>query len=385
MDRTKEIRLIRAFLAQFGSGAQPLAGADSTIDVAKYLDAARYARECAVEFGSRLNLAAHSSELMAPGEFVTRDVLGAPVLIVRDDEQRARAFLNVCRHRGATVELRERGRCKRFVCPYHAWSYDRSGKLVMVRHPQGFPSMNLDEAGLVELACDESAGLIWVCPNPAVQPSLDEHARTLLAEIAGLGPEQPTLFARQSRVWQANWKILIDGALESYHFKIAHPKTVGPIFTDTSSTYERIGDHFRVVLPRTSMRSLSAVPESEWRLLEHANVLYILMPNAMVLAQDDHCALMTLNPIAVDATRIDVSTISRAPEGERHSERSEAFLRKNHEFTLRTLSEDFTLAEQIQRGLASGANSQFRLALFEGALRDFHAGLERRLTASRGG
>ena len=73
-------------------------------------------------------------ELATPGAFRTMDVVGAPVILVRDDAGRARAFLNVCRHRGATVELREHGQCKRFVCPYHAWTYRTDGGLDHVRH-----------------------------------------------------------------------------------------------------------------------------------------------------------------------------------------------------------------------------------------------------------
>ncbi len=113
-----------------------------------------------------MNLVAHANEVARPGEFLTRDQLGAPLLIVRGEDGAVRAFLNVCRHRGATLEGRERGECKRFVCPYHAWSYDTHGALAKVRHPTGFPTLEREAIRLAELPCVEAAGFVWVCPRP---------------------------------------------------------------------------------------------------------------------------------------------------------------------------------------------------------------------------
>ncbi|MGB3049569.1 MAG: Rieske 2Fe-2S domain-containing protein, partial [Polyangiales bacterium] len=62
-----------------------------------------------------MNIVAHSSQVASPGDFITRDLLGTPVLVVRNQDGSAKAFLNVCRHRGATVELRDAGNCRRFV------------------------------------------------------------------------------------------------------------------------------------------------------------------------------------------------------------------------------------------------------------------------------
>ncbi len=375
MNRATQLRLLRAAMA----GDAPPLGDEAAVDVSEYLDERRFERERALEFRARLNLVAHSSELPAPGDFVTRDVVGAPVLVVRGDDGVARAFLNVCRHRGATVEPRARGRCKRFVCPYHAWSYDRRGSLVHARHADGFPSLQAEDAGLVALSCEERGSLIWVCPDPARRLTLDPELRGLLDEVAGLGPARPQLYARESRIWRANWKLIVEGGLESYHFKIAHRSTVGPLFTDTGSIYERVGEHFRLVLPRTTMAALRGVPEPEWDLLAHANVLYTLAPNASVLVQNGHYVLVVLEPLAVDATRVDLATVARPPGEEGYSARAQEFLETNHAFTARTLHEDFTIAEQIQRGLTTGANQTLRFARFEAALRDFHAGLARRL------
>lgn len=371
MDRHTELRLIDEALANPKPYRGEGAGSDHHSDVRAYLDEDRFKAERELVFRRNLNFAAHATELPNPGDFVTRDIVGSPVIIARGGDGTARAFLNVCRHRGATVELRERGQCKTFVCPYHAWVYGRDGALKHARHADGFPSLDKSTSGLVELACEEVAGFIWVCPDRHHAPTLDDHQRALLTEIEAAGPEHATFFARDTRTWRGNWKLFVEGGIESYHFKSAHRDTVGPLFTDTGSTYESFGDHMRMVLPRTSMRSLAEVPEDERRLLEHANMLYMFHPNTIALMQDGHYALIVMTPEAVDATRIEVITIARAPKGETYSDGEATFLSMNHAFTKKTLEEDFVLGEQIQRGLSTGANTQLLLATFEHALHDF--------------
>jgi phenylpropionate dioxygenase-like ring-hydroxylating dioxygenase large terminal subunit len=159
------------------------------------------------------------------------------------------------------------------VCPNHAWTCARDGQLGSVPLQQGFPTLDRSSTRLAELACEEVAGFVWVAPSLDFDGALDAEARALLAEIEGLLPAGPVQFARSTRDWAANWRILVEGGLESYPFTVAHRQTVGPLFVDTGSTGERFGAHCRQVLPRRSMRTLAERPEAEWRLVEHANVL----------------------------------------------------------------------------------------------------------------
>ncbi len=81
-------------------------------------------------------------------------------------------------------------------------------------------------------------------------------------------------------MWRANWKLFVEGGIESYHFKIAHRETTASLFTDTRSTYEVYDGHLCSVLPKSTLSDLADRPESEWRLAEHANILYTINPNA---------------------------------------------------------------------------------------------------------
>lgn len=380
MDVAKQRELLEACRGPALERRRPLGGDETHVPVSLYLDPERFVAERALQRRS-LNLVAHSSELPTPGRFLSIDVGGTPVLLVRGNDGVARAFLNVCRHRGARVERRASGHCKRFVCPYHAWTYHTDGTLAHVRHPEGFPSVEDETISLTALACVEEGPFLWVCPTPGLTPPLDDDARGLVAEIEGLGLGGLSVHAREGKVWTANWKLLVEGGLESYHFKIAHRGTVGPLFTDTGSVYTVYGDHLRSVLPRTSVSSLSP-DDGPWSLLEHANVLYTFSPNASILAQDGHFAVILMTPLAIDQTRIDLLTVGRpAPEGEAGARRR-AFLESNHAFTVKTLEEDFALAEEIQRGLATGANDTLRFGRYEDALTAWHQRLDERLAAN---
>ncbi len=379
MNRQQELEMLRRCLSRVKGKRPPLDDEETFVPVDNYLSPTRFARELEV-LRDVPNVVAHASQLASPGEFLTRDILGLPAIVVRDDDNRARAFVNVCRHRGAQVELRDNGTCRRFVCPYHAWTYGRDGCLAKPRHSAGFPSLELARSGLRELPCMEAGGLVWVTPRIGAEAATpDESFQWLIAELEQLGCADSVVFASTARTWRANWKLLVDGGLESYHFRVAHKDTIAQLFADTCSVYDSVGDHLRSVLPRMSILDMEGRPQSEWRIREHSNVLYSIFPSASVLVQDKHLELILMTPVSVDESRVEVMTIVPSPGPNGHSDRARGFWRANHEFTRKTLDEDFVLAEQIQRGMHTGANDVYRFGRFEGALRAWHDRLEARL------
>ena len=380
MERAKQVELLRQCLDLTRDKRPFLSDEEALIPVADYVDEARFIAEREGIFRRAVNVVAHASEVSKPGDFITRDIVGTPAIIVRGLDGLVRAFINVCRHRGATVELRDRGHCRRFVCPYHGWAYETDGALAVARHPEGFPTLDVAATRLVRLPCFEAAGLVWVCPVPGgASEEPDAATRKVVTELEELGCGNSVVFASTSHVWTANWKLLVDGGLEAYHFRIAHRKTIAEFFPDNTSTYEFIGDHVRSILPRKSILELAAEPPEVWRLRDHTHVLYAIAPGAVVLLQKSHYDLLLLTPLSPEQTRIDLMTVVPDPGPGGHSESAAGFWAANHAFTQRTLDEDFVLGEQIQRGLRTGANEFFRFARFEGALKEWHRRLDEKL------
>lgn len=384
MDHEKQVALLSECLDLTERDAPYAIESETRIPVAKYMDADRFEHEVALMRGA-MNIVAHASQIANPGDFITKDLLGTPTIVVRGQDGRARAFINVCRHRGATLELRERGKCKRFVCPYHAWAYDTEGGLKTVRHQEGFPQLDLADTRLAELPCVEAAGHIWVCPERSATPwEPDDATQELFNELEGFGTAKSVVFATKKRLWHANWKLIVDGGLESYHFKVAHRDTIAQFFPDNVSTYEFLGDHVRTVLPRTSILKLANQPKEQWDIRAHTHVVYSVAPNASLLFQENHYELILMTPVAVDQTLIEVMSVVPDPGPNGHSERAKNFWALNHAFTTKTLDEDFEIGEQIQRGMATGANEFFRFATFEGALTEWHRRYNDKLTCTAG-
>ena len=117
----------------------------------------------------------HDSEIPAPGDYVRRQIGLQPVIMVRGDDGGINIFYNRCRHRGNLVCHRDRGSAATLVCPYHGWTYSRSGELVAPTFEGGYDdNLEREEFGLTPVArVDSYRGLVFASLSPE-GVSLDE-------------------------------------------------------------------------------------------------------------------------------------------------------------------------------------------------------------------
>lgn len=357
-------------------------GEPSVRAVSDYLDPAVFARETAAL--RRLPLAVASTDQIAqPGDWRSLAVHGVPVLLVRDAEGELRAFLNVCRHRGALLapENASGSGKSRFVCPYHCWTYDSRGHSVGRPHEADFPHVPREAASLVALPVAERLGMVWVVATPLHSFDWDAYFGPLGEELAALGYGAQTTSPHQRAFSHpSNWKLVYEGNLESYHFQYAHRKTIAALFHDNIVVQEQLGDHQRIVLPRQSMAQVEQGTPVDAQLLgRHSHVIYYFFPCTLVLWEGDHLNLSTAVPTAVD--RCDVNGWLLVPERYRDRRPAEHWER-NHRLFWEALDEDYALAASIQRGLASGANTELRFGRNEFACEAFWQSLQRAMQAA---
>lgn len=318
-----------------------------------------------------------SSQLGAPGDWVSLTHMDTPLLVVRQADGTARAFLNVCRHRGARLVPPGRGSAARaFVCPYHAWTYRPDGALRGVPQSHGFPCLDKEASGLRALATTERAGMVWVQLDLAAQADADAHFGALMSDLESLeGLKNPVGFAPRSYEVQANWKLLIDGFFEAYHFKIAHRETIAHMFADNMQVIDEFGLNRRLYLVKSNFATEQPSADN----FEHrrfGNIVYFFFPNTTVLVQPDHAQLSTLEPLDCGRTRVhEVTLIPQAPRSDKAFKHWQA----NVELYRRTLEEDYALSESIHAGLASGANDALTFGTFEFSAPRFHAQLQEAL------
>jgi Rieske 2Fe-2S family protein len=191
-----------------------------SLDQRFYVDPEIYEHELERIINRNWILAGHQSQLPGPGDFKVMKVGRESAIIVRGQDDKIRAFANVCRHRGSLVCLEAHGNTRKFTCPYHGWVYDTDGKLVGARDmPDDF---DWNAHGLNKVSCDVIHGLVFI--SFSNQPPSLENCKAELAEpMAMFDFEKLKVAAYKEYVIPANWKLSIENYQECYHCATAHP------------------------------------------------------------------------------------------------------------------------------------------------------------------
>ena len=169
--------------------------------------------------------AGRADALKRAGDYMTIEIAGEPIIVLRDREGELRALSNVCRHR-MSVLLEGRGNVRTITCPYHAWTYSLDGSL------RGAPAMEKNDSfckkdvSLPAIRCEEWLGWIMVTLDPDL-PSVTETLADVdtLVGYLNMGDYVQT-FSEEHR-WNTNWKILAENFMESYHLPMCHAGTIG--------------------------------------------------------------------------------------------------------------------------------------------------------------
>lgn len=169
-------------------------------------------------------IAGVSSDIPQVGDYFLFDIGDESIIVVRT-ETGVRAYYNVCSHRGSRLVRAERGSRMRFICPFHSWKFDLQGKLSAITDRETFrEEVVCHEPGLVGLACEEHAGLVFVSMRED-PPPLAEYIGLPEGYLEGYRIDRMKVVRHVRTEWAANWKVGIEAFYETYHLHAVHPET----------------------------------------------------------------------------------------------------------------------------------------------------------------
>ncbi|MFF4602964.1 aromatic ring-hydroxylating dioxygenase subunit alpha [Streptomyces sp. NPDC001339] len=196
-----------------------------------YTDPGIFRREQEQIFERQWFCAVRGSDLTGPGAYRTVQVGRESVLITRNRAGEPRAFLNICRHRGARLCTEESGEVRRSLqCPYHAWTYDLDGRLVAAPNLQRMPDLDRTGRGLVTVPLREWLGYVWVCladRPPSFEEAVTGAVTERLGDPAAIDQYRTEALALGRRLTydvRANWKLIVENFMECYHCATIHPE-----------------------------------------------------------------------------------------------------------------------------------------------------------------
>lgn len=250
----------------------------------RYHDPDRWRLEIDRVFKRMPLMLAMSCELRNPGDFKALDVVGVPVLLVRDENLEVNAYVNSCSHRGAVIVTDPSGNRKRFTCPYHAWTYDHGGNLVAVYAERDFGTVDKSCHGLTHLPVGERAGMIWVTLDPDSTLDLDTFLCGYDAVLESFGFADWHLYDQHS-IEGPNWKIAYDGYMDLYHLPILHRNSFGENMPN-QALYYPWGPHQRVTSPNPALLELEDRPEAEWPTEALLESVWTIFPHVSIASFD---------------------------------------------------------------------------------------------------
>jgi phenylpropionate dioxygenase-like ring-hydroxylating dioxygenase large terminal subunit len=339
-------------------------------------------------FATSWQIVCHLSDIPRPGDYHTLDFLGEPLIAARCEDGHIKAFFNVCRHRAARLLDAGSGHCPgRIVCPYHAWTYDLSGRLTAVPHRKEFSNFSPDDYGLKPVETEIYKGFIFVRLEPGL-PSVAAMLAPYESELAAYRLEELQPLGRVTlRTRHVNWKTVTDNYSDGMHINVAHPgltRLFGQSYgIEAQPWVDKMFGYLRdVASSQRSERMYQAVLPRAPHLSDERQRLWIyfkLWPNIAFDIYPDQIDFMQMIPISPTETLIREIAYAH-PDGRREM-RVARYL--NWRINRRVSAEDKVLIERVQTGMSSRSYSPGPLGRNEVSLRSFARRMRELLPESR--
>jgi choline monooxygenase len=328
-------------------------------------------------FSSTWQVVGRADQVRDNGQFLTAELAGEPLVVVRGDDGHLRAFYNVCRHHAAAVVTEPQGCARQFRCPYHGWTYGIDGALKGMVEFEGVCNFDRANNGLVPVRVDTWENFVFVNLDGRSAPLKD-----FLGAVPGLvAPldlsNKLHFFARRVYTLNCNWKVYVDNYLDGgYHVPHAH-KGLSSVIEYTKYTIENLD----LACLQSSPLSSDSSSEAGVAATRQGRAFYLwIYPNFMINAYQGVMDTNLVLPLAIDrcAVVFDYYFADTSAAAEARNRESIAVSEKVQD-------EDMAICDSVQRGLGSRAYVAGRLSVRrEAGEHLFHRLLHADLTSALG-
>ena len=336
-----------------------------------YTSEAMLNRELSKIFAKEWICVGRADQLKAPGDYLTYELAGQPVLVLRDMDGELRAMSNVCLHRMSTL-MHGQGNAKSIVCPYHAWTYNLDGKL------RGAPAMGQnrtfrrDDLCLPQVRCEEWLGWIMITLN-ADASDLSQGLSQVSEMISDFALEDYEQTFQEHHHWNTNWKVLGENFMESYHLPVCHGPTIGE-FVDLEEMDCPEGlpaFNYHTILKDPDFKLSVAHPENTRLVGERRLTTYLITiyPALFITVTPGYFWYLSLHPDGVDHVRI-LYGGGMSPDFAGDPE-ADAMFDQTKRLLDAVNDEDRVCTERVYRGLSSNLAEPGPLSHLERPIYDF--------------
>ena len=351
----------------FASALAPL-GEATTLPVAAYTDEAIYDQEVERLFRGEWLCAARVDQIPNAGDYLSLDLLGDRLVVVRGKDDAIRVLSRICRHRAAELVNGE-GNARSFQCPYHLWTYGLDGRFVGAPHMDGVTAFDPAKCSLPEIRSEIWEGFVFVNLDGEAEslgPRL-EPLRTFLADYE-MGELQAELTGTYDSPF--NWKVLVDNFMEAYHHISTHRDTLEPLLPAAlSHVTDNDGGPFSVLVMPSNEAGDAVFPKQKLPGLSDEQqpglIAAVIWPFHLFAPGPTSMAWYQFLPESVDRFTLRIYDCARKGKTEEEREGSHAILRVIH-------GQDIDACESVQAGLESGHFERGPLALLEKSIWQFN-------------
>ena len=371
---------LSALCAAIGRAAARPLEEGTTLPPEAYTSPALLDRELIQLFAKEWICVGRVEEIPQKGDYFTITVAGEPLLVVRARSDAIRVMSNVCRHKWTRI-ANGKGRVRRFVCPYHAWTYDLDGCLVHTRYMERTRGFDASKVALPEIRSGIWRGFIYVNIEGDAPP-VEDHFAELDTRVGDYHMESMRLMCGDEEVWSTNWKLLFENFTDLYHVFHTHRDSIGKYSPMEHFELETGGEAFSFSGSRALSRAIAESPFEPYHpelREEHRSYFSMIgvYPAQMLALAPDRVFYMCLIPEGVGHVRTKWGVACYEHPLPRHTaEVIEALYRQIN-------AEDRMRLESAHSSLRSRFAATGRLSRYETMNWEFTRYLARRLNGAK--